>query len=95
MLLMFLSNSVQSLTVLTFCAQCMVLAALLCQKPYQQISLVITIQKSRPTAYRFVVIKEKVKGQVFGSTGVKHTGKNAQILLAMVSKRSSKQIQYN
>ena len=38
--------------------------------------------------HRFVVIEEKVKGQIFGSSGVK-TGKNDPILLAMVSKCSS------
>ena len=48
-----------------------------CQKPYQQIPLIITIQKKysltylRRRPYRFVVIEEKVRGQIFGSTGVK------------------------
>ena len=41
----------------------------------QQIPLVITIQKrvyfDLSMTYRFVVIEEKVKGQIFGSTGVK------------------------
>ena len=44
-----------------------------CQKPYQQIPLVITIQKKYSltylrSMYRFAVI-EKVEGQIFGSTG--------------------------
>ena len=44
------------------------------QKSYQQISLVILIQKeySFTYLYRFVVIEEEVEGQDFGSTGVKH-----------------------
>ena len=42
-----------------------------CQSLYQQISLVITIQKKvfdLSTKYRFAVIEENVKGQVIGST---------------------------
>ena len=39
--------------------------------------------------YHFVIIEEKVKGQFFGSPGAQ-TGENDPILLAMVSKCSSK-----
>ena len=48
-----------------------------CREPYQQIPLIITIQKNYgltfdlSTTYRFVIIEEKVKGQIFGSTDVK------------------------
>ena len=41
------------------------------KKPYQQIPLIITIQKKYSLTYHFVVIEEKVRGQNFGSTGVK------------------------
>ena len=46
-----------------------------CREPYHQIPLILTIRKKyrltylRP--YRFVVIEGRVKGQIFGSTGVK------------------------
>ena len=46
-----------------------------CQKPYQQMPLVITIQKKYSLAYLrrtvFVGIEEKVRGQFFDSTRVK------------------------
>ena len=43
-----------------------------CREPYQQISLVITIQKKYSltyTTYRFVVIEGKVKGQILALQG--------------------------
>ena len=63
-----------------------------CQKPYQQILLVITIQKKSTfdlsTTYRFVDIEERVRDQKFWLYR-DQTGKNAPILLAIVSKCSS------
>ena len=47
-----------------------------CQKPYQQISLVILIQKKYSLTFlrrtRYEGNEEKVKGQDFGSTGFKY-----------------------
>ena len=59
-----------------------------CQELYQKIPLDITIQKKYSLTclmHHFVVIEEKVKGKIFGSRYRGQTGKNAPILLAMVS----------